>query len=71
MQYQWILDVLSDLKAFAKSNNLAALAEQLDDTSLVAAAEISQVTGMLTGGFGLDAQKVGALHRAAAAVDNA
>ena len=71
MQYQWILDVLSDLKAFAKSNGLAALAEQLDDTSLVAAGEISQVTGSLAGGFALDAGKVGVLHRRAAASDNA
>ncbi len=42
MQYEWILDVLTDLKAFAKGNGLTALAEQLDDTSLVAAAEIAQ-----------------------------
>ena len=30
MQYEWILDVLTDLKAFAKGNGLTALAEQLD-----------------------------------------
>ena len=71
MQYQWILDVLSDLKAFAKSNGLAAQAEQLDDTSLVAAAEIAQIAGMVTGGFVLDAGKVGTLHRGVAASDNA
>lgn len=71
MQYQWILDVLSDLKVFAKSNGLAALAEQLDDTSLVAAGEISQITGSMAGGFPPDAGKVGALHRRAAASDNA
>lgn len=37
----WILDVLADLKSFASANGLGALAEQLDDTTLIAAAEIS------------------------------
>ena len=37
----WILDVLSDLKTFASANGLSALAEQLDDTRLIAAAEIA------------------------------
>ncbi len=42
MQYQWILDVLQDLRSFATENGLKGLAEQLGDTSLVAAAEIAQ-----------------------------
>jgi hypothetical protein len=70
MQYQWILDVLSDLKAFAQANGLPALAEQLDDTSLVAAGEISQTMGT-GGGFAPDAGTVGKLHRGASAGDNA
>ncbi len=37
----WILDVLSDLKSFATANGLSSLAEQLDDTTLIAAAEIA------------------------------
>lgn len=41
MRSDWILDVLADLKAFAMSSNLPALAEQLDDTALVALAEIA------------------------------
>ncbi|MEZ5716076.1 MAG: hypothetical protein R3D85_13455 [Paracoccaceae bacterium] len=41
MKNDWILDVLADLKAFAKANGLVALAEQLEDTSLIAAAEIA------------------------------
>lgn len=41
MRSDWILDVLADLKAFALSSNLPALAEQLDDTALVALAEIA------------------------------
>ena len=45
MQKDWILDVLADLRAFAMSNDLPALAEQLDDTALVALAEISQRGG--------------------------
>lgn len=41
MKNDWILDVLADLKAFAQANGLTNLAEQLEDTSLVAAAEIA------------------------------
>lgn len=40
-QNEWILDVLADLKTFASSNGMRALAEQLDDTKLIAAAEIA------------------------------
>lgn len=39
----WILDVLVDLKTFALANGLGALAEQLDDTTLIAAAEIASL----------------------------
>ena len=41
MRSGWILDVLADLKTFARANELVALAEQLDDTSIVAMAEIA------------------------------
>lgn len=44
MEYEWILDVLTDLKAFASENDLGALAEHLEDTTLVAAAEIARKT---------------------------
>ncbi|WP_170605771.1 hypothetical protein [Ruegeria arenilitoris] len=40
---EWILDVLSDLNAFAVANGMNALAEQLADTSLIAAAEIASI----------------------------
>ncbi|MEX0329543.1 MAG: hypothetical protein AB3N07_12540 [Ruegeria sp.] len=40
---EWILDVLSDLNAFAVANGMNALAEQLDDTRLIAAAEIASM----------------------------
>jgi hypothetical protein len=41
MRSDWILDVLTDLKTFARANDLPALAEQLDDTAIVAMAEIA------------------------------
>ncbi len=41
MRSDWILDVLADLRSFALSNNLPALAEQLDDTAIVALTEIA------------------------------
>lgn len=40
MRYDWILDVLTDLRSFAAHNGLAALAAQLDEATRVAAAEI-------------------------------
>ena len=43
MRSDWILDVLADLKAFALSNDLPGLAEQLDDTAIVALSEIARV----------------------------
>ncbi|WP_415404199.1 hypothetical protein [Tateyamaria sp. SN3-11] len=41
MRSDWILDVLTDLKTFARANSMPALAEQLDDTAIVAMAEIA------------------------------
>ena len=41
MRSEWILDVLTDLKTFATANDLPVLAEQLDDTAIVALAEIA------------------------------
>ena len=41
MAQDWILDVLSDLKTFARDNDMPALAEQLDDTAIVAMSEIA------------------------------
>ena len=43
MQNDWILDVLADLKTFARQNGLSSLASQLDDTQVVAAVEIASV----------------------------
>lgn len=41
MRSDWILDVLADLRSFADANALPLLAEQLDDTALIAMAEIA------------------------------
>lgn len=43
MPNEWILDVLTDLRLFAEQNGLSSLADQLDDTVLVAATEIASV----------------------------
>jgi len=40
MGHDWIIDVLTDLKSFALANDLDALAAKLDDTQLVARAEL-------------------------------
>ena len=68
MRSDWILDVLADLRTFALSNDLPALAEQLDDTALVAMAEISALEekdpgsarGTARGGSGPDTGRLGA-----------
>jgi hypothetical protein len=41
MANDWILDVLTDLKTYARKNGLSALADQLEETTLIAATEIS------------------------------
>lgn len=52
MGHDWIIDVLTDLKTFAIANDLDALAAKLDDTQLVARAEIvSHGKGMGRGLF--------------------
>lgn len=49
MQDEWILDVLADLRAFASQNGLGVLAEQIDDTRIVAAAELASKAEGKTG----------------------
>ncbi len=44
MGHDWILDVLTDLKTFARANGMPSLAAQLDDASFVAQAEITSLT---------------------------
>ena len=40
-RYDWIIDVLSDLRTFSQANGLHQLATELEDITLLAAAEIS------------------------------
>ncbi|MEM6888363.1 MAG: hypothetical protein AAF636_09535 [Pseudomonadota bacterium] len=49
MRSDWILDVLTDLKSFATANDLPVLAEQLDDTAIVALAEIAALHDRMHG----------------------
>ena len=60
MRSDWILDVHADLKAFAKSNGLPALAEQLDDTAIVALAEIAALEERTAGQIHGDGNSAGA-----------
>ncbi|GAA6209570.1 hypothetical protein NBRC116601_28630 [Cognatishimia sp. WU-CL00825] len=41
MKYDWILDILGDLKSFSSANGLHALAKELDEVQLLAVAEIA------------------------------
>ncbi len=43
MSQEWMIDVLTDLRKFAQQNGLMGLAEQLDDSILIAAAELKQL----------------------------
>lgn len=52
MQHEWMLDVLADLRSYALSNGLAAVAEQLEDTRIVAMTEVA--SRRESGEFGVD-----------------
>lgn len=43
MRYEWILDVLADLRAFARANGLLLLAERLDEAAAAATDEIAGI----------------------------
>jgi hypothetical protein len=56
MNHDWILDVLTDLTTFARSNGLDGLAQQLDDTQKLALTELaSRMKGQAIGLCGNDA----------------
>jgi hypothetical protein len=42
-KYDWIIEVLTDLRTFSRANGLHVLAAELDDVSLLAATEISSL----------------------------
>lgn len=50
MKHDWILDVLTDLRTFAHANGMNTLVEQLDDTRLLATAEIASKSAAVVGG---------------------
>lgn len=60
MKHAWILDVLSDLSAFARANELEASARHLDQVRQVAAAEIAM---RAEGTAGLADEETGAIER--------
>jgi hypothetical protein len=53
MHQGWVIDVLADLKTFARQNDLPALAGQLEESILVAAAELAQPARQRRGVTGL------------------
>lgn len=71
MSNNWILDVLADLKSFALRNELLLLAEQLDDTTLVAATEIASKEGGARNALQADAAQGGTIPRGFASRKNA
>ena len=68
MGHKWIIDVLADLKSFAQANDLALLADQLEQTTNVAAAEIaSNSAGMPPNAARSDDTQVGSVYSEARA----
>ncbi len=63
MKHDWILDVLADLTNYAQENGMAVFAEQLNDTKLVVAAEISSLHDAELNTAAGNAGKAGSLHR--------
>ena len=59
MQSDWILDVLADLRTYALSRDLPMLAEHLDDTALIALAEIAALQHRNTDGAHGDGKRSG------------
>ncbi len=43
MEHDWILDVIADLRTFARQNELRDLATQMDTAWLLASAEIASL----------------------------
>jgi len=48
MSDEWIIDVLTDLKAIALRNGLNVTAEQLDDARLIAMTEVASASRQRT-----------------------
>ena len=63
MSQEWIVDVLADLKTFARQNEMGRLAEHLDETMMVAAAELARRAEGVVPLMEHDAQRTGTLRR--------
>ncbi len=50
LAHDWIIDVLTDMQAYARLNGLDALAAKLDETLAVARAEIAAASKAPAGG---------------------
>jgi hypothetical protein len=61
MGQDWIIDVLSDLRSFARKNDLPLLSAQLEETALVATAEIAstaETSSRMTRGDGAKSRPI-------------
>lgn len=65
MANDWIMDVLADLKTYAETNGLSALADQLEDATLIAATEIASIEGKAPEPANWELGKTGRIHRTA------
>ena len=63
MTNDWIIEVLADLTTFATENGLTALADQLEDTALVAKAEIMSLEGVAREFAKWEVESSGRVHR--------
>ena len=44
MQHEWVLDVIADMRTFARQNDLPDLASHMDTAWLLASAEIASLS---------------------------
>ncbi|MEM6618698.1 MAG: hypothetical protein AAF631_05285 [Pseudomonadota bacterium] len=68
MSQDWIINVLRDLRSFAARNDLAALADQLDDTIHVAVADMTAKTARQAAAAGNDARQHSGISRTGGSV---
>ncbi len=59
MDAYWVIDVLNDLRAFARENGYARLAEDLDDATITATADIALRRARSEQGMGTNADGLG------------
>jgi len=70
MNADWMLDVLADLKTFAHDNRYVRLAEHLDDSLLIAAAELEAARRRARGEAVDHERKAGIGHHRTGVGDN-